>query len=298
MMRTILLGAGLFAFAAPVLAQPQPVTLAGAPGRWTINGKTVLDEVLASRVRIIFETRREKRLHFTTAAGTPYAQVIDALGMARGAGVEQLVLLAQDGRTDDGLLVADLVPLSGLDTDLRLPVTDMSGSAPAPTDVEVTLRTGGAEPVGLAGASSASGIVLRADAGATYGDVLRALRQAKARGARSLGLAVQKPQGPGELKRRCEAGRARDCGSLGEMYLFGIGGAPKAEATGLDLVRKACNAADHESCETLARLLWSGETVKQDRGEATRLLTENCRARVDSSCRLLRNEGLPVPSAR
>ena len=130
----------------------------------------------------------------------------------------------------------------------------------------------------------------------TYGDVLRALRQAKERGARALSLAVQKPNSPGEMKRRCEAGQVRDCGSLGALYLYGLAGAPKAPATGLGLVRKACGAADRDSCEMLARLMWNGEYVPKDRDEAVRLLTDNCRAGLTTSCSALKGAGLPVPT--
>jgi hypothetical protein len=36
-----------------------------------------------------------------------------------------------------------------------------------------------------------------------------------------MSLAIQKPNGPGELKRRCAGGEPRDCGVLGELYTSG-----------------------------------------------------------------------------
>ena len=246
-MRTIVLAAGLAVMTSPLLAQPQPVALKGAPGRWTLNGRPVLDEVLQVSLRMVFETRADKRLYFGTAAGVSYGQAVETMGMARMAGVEELALMSHDGAMESALVVSDLVPLPGLDSDLRLPITDGYGRDRVATDVEVTLRAAGAEPVGLAAASGAPRVLLRADTGMTYGDVLRALRQAKERGARALSLAVQKPNSPGEMKRRCEAGQMRDCGSLGELYLYGLAGAPKAPATGLNLLRKACGAATGSS---------------------------------------------------
>jgi biopolymer transport protein ExbD len=298
-MRTVLLGTCLLAAtAAHLAAQPQPVALKGAPGRWTLNGHAVPDDVLPVRLRELFEIRRDKRLHFATAAGVSYGQAVQAMGVAWSAGVEELALLSDEGPMREAVVVSNLVALSGLDTDLRLPVTDGYGTDRAATDVAITARASGAEPDGLARASGAARVLLRADAGLTYGDVLQALRQAKARGARALSLAVQKPEGPGELKRRCDAGQARDCGTLGAMYLYGFGGAPKAPATGVNLLRKGCGAGERQGCEALALALWEGESVQMNRDEAAKLLTDNCRAGLQTSCTYLQGAGLPVPQTR
>ncbi len=296
MMRTIVLLSGLVAIIAPpLIAQSQPVTLKGAPGRWTLNGQAVPDKVLGVRLVSVFEPRADKRLYFATAAGVPYGRAVETMGTAWAAGVEKLALLSDDGALQDAVVVSDLVALPGLDTDLRLPVSDGWGSSRPAKEVEITLRAPGAPPDGLAGAAPAAHVLLRADTGLTYGDVLRALRQAKARGARAFSLAVQKPTGPGELKRRCEAGQSGDCGTLGQMYLYGLGDAPKVPATGVSLLRQACGAGDRESCEALARALWDGEYVPRDRQEAAKLLTDNCRAGHESSCVLLKAAGVSVP---
>ena len=100
-MRTIVLAAGLAVMTSPLLAQPQPVALKGAPGRWTLNGRPVLDEVLQVRLRMVFETRADKRLYFGTDAGVSYGQAVETMGMARMAGAEELALLSENGRIED-----------------------------------------------------------------------------------------------------------------------------------------------------------------------------------------------------
>lgn len=297
-MRVTLVLSGLMAMLAPPLvAQPSPVTLKGAPGRWTLNGQSVPDKVLAVRLVSIFEPRRDKRLYFATGAGIPYGRVVETMGTAWAAGVEELALLSDDGGVQDAVVVSDLVALPGLDADLRLPVSEGWGSSRPAKEVEITLRARGVEPTGLTGAVRGEPVLLRADAGLAYGDILSALRQAKARGARALSLAVQKPNGPGELRRRCEAGQAEDCGLLGQMYLYGLRDVPKLPATGVSLLRQACGGGARESCEVLAAALWEGESVQGNRPEAAKLLADNCLAGHKSSCELLKSLSIPVPKA-
>src|SRR5262245_11034251 len=123
-MRAIAVSSVLLASLSSIgIAQTQPITLDGVPGRWTLNGQAVPDEGLGPRIVAVFEPRADKRLHFSTASSVPYGQAVEAMGTACAAGVEQLALSSPGGATTDAVVV-DLVALPGLDTDLRLPVSE------------------------------------------------------------------------------------------------------------------------------------------------------------------------------
>ena len=74
---------------------PNQVVLALEEGAITVNKNPVTIEDLESRLRDIFQARSDKTI-FVRAAGTiPYGRVVQAMDIARGAGVERIGIISE-----------------------------------------------------------------------------------------------------------------------------------------------------------------------------------------------------------
>ena len=80
----------------------------------------------------------------------------------------------------------------------------------------------------------------------------------------------------------CGKNNAPGCAKLGELYEFGLAGhgQPKKAAQAFG---RACDLADPESCNALARMLSNGVDLPEDREEALRRYTKSCRILKDGS---------------
>jgi biopolymer transport protein ExbD len=73
---------------------PNQVVLALEEGAITVNKTPVAIEELASRLRDIFQSRSDKTI-FVRAMGTvPYGRVVQAMDIAKGAGVERIGIIS------------------------------------------------------------------------------------------------------------------------------------------------------------------------------------------------------------
>jgi biopolymer transport protein ExbD len=74
---------------------PNQVVLALEEGAITVNKTPVSVEELASRLRDIFQSRSDKTI-FVRATGTvPYGRVVQAMDIAKGAGVERIGIISE-----------------------------------------------------------------------------------------------------------------------------------------------------------------------------------------------------------
>jgi len=73
---------------------PNQVVLALEEGAITVNKTPVAVEELGSRLRDIFQSRSDKTI-FVRATGTvPYGRVVQAMDIAKGAGVERIGIIS------------------------------------------------------------------------------------------------------------------------------------------------------------------------------------------------------------
>jgi biopolymer transport protein ExbD len=74
---------------------PNQVVLALEEGAITVNKNPVAVEELGSRLRDIFQSRSDKTI-FVRAMGTvPYGRVVQAMDIAKGAGVERIGIISE-----------------------------------------------------------------------------------------------------------------------------------------------------------------------------------------------------------
>jgi biopolymer transport protein TolR len=87
-------------------AQSQPQQLSQIVVEYTndrslsVNKKPVRMEELQSELRGIFETRREKTLFIVADGGLPYAEIINVIDSAKGAGVEKVGIVTEGMRKE------------------------------------------------------------------------------------------------------------------------------------------------------------------------------------------------------
>ena len=73
-----------------------------ADRRISINNQDVALPVLQSRLREIFETRRDKTMFIAGAGTLTYGEIIDVIDAARGAGVEKVGIVTEGMRRAAG----------------------------------------------------------------------------------------------------------------------------------------------------------------------------------------------------
>jgi biopolymer transport protein ExbD/biopolymer transport protein TolR len=73
-----------------------------ADRRISINNQDVTIVGLESRLREIFETRRDKTMFIAGAGSLTYGEIIDVIDAARGAGVEKVGIVTEGMRRAAG----------------------------------------------------------------------------------------------------------------------------------------------------------------------------------------------------
>jgi len=61
----------------------------------TVNKTPVAFEELAGRLRDIFQSRSDKTIFVRAAGAVPYGKVVQAMDIARGAGVERIGIISE-----------------------------------------------------------------------------------------------------------------------------------------------------------------------------------------------------------
>jgi biopolymer transport protein ExbD len=91
------------------LPQPAPPQVSGAPpdsivlqyeadGRITINSQPVALKDLQTRLANIYETRRDKTLFVMGDGSLPYGRIVEAIDLAKGAGVDRVGVVTESMR--------------------------------------------------------------------------------------------------------------------------------------------------------------------------------------------------------
>jgi biopolymer transport protein ExbD len=78
--------------------QPQkqnPVVLGIEEGAITVNKSPVALEELEARLKDIFQTRSDKTIFVRASGKVPYGKVVQAMDIARGAGVERIGIISE-----------------------------------------------------------------------------------------------------------------------------------------------------------------------------------------------------------
>ena len=84
---------------APVATPPETVVLEyNADGRITINKQPVLMADLQARLTTLYRDRHDKTLFVMGDGGLPYGRIVEAIDMAKGAGVEKVGIVTESMR--------------------------------------------------------------------------------------------------------------------------------------------------------------------------------------------------------
>jgi biopolymer transport protein TolR len=73
----------------------QPVVLGIEEGAITVNKSPVALEELEARLKDIFQTRSDKTIFVRASGKVPYGKVVQAMDIARGAGVERIGIISE-----------------------------------------------------------------------------------------------------------------------------------------------------------------------------------------------------------
>jgi biopolymer transport protein TolR len=73
----------------------QPVVLGIEEGAITVNKNPVALEELEARLKDIFQTRSDKTIFVRASGKVPYGKVVQAMDIARGAGVERIGIISE-----------------------------------------------------------------------------------------------------------------------------------------------------------------------------------------------------------
>jgi len=74
---------------------PNQVVLGIEEAAITVNKTPVAFEELAGRLRDIFQSRSDKTIFVRATGAVPYGKVVQAMDMARGAGVERIGIISE-----------------------------------------------------------------------------------------------------------------------------------------------------------------------------------------------------------
>ncbi len=74
---------------------PNQVVLGIEEAAITVNKTPVAFEELASRLRDIFQSRSDKTIFVRASGAVPYGKVVQAMDIARGAGVERIGIISE-----------------------------------------------------------------------------------------------------------------------------------------------------------------------------------------------------------
>lgn len=101
------------------------------------------------------------------------------------------------------------------------------------------------------------------------------------------GSSVSAPRTNAELQAGCEAGKAKDCGDLGQRYFTGSNTTPKNDKTAAALFQRACDGGDAFGCMKLAFAYSEGLGVKADDARAAKLAERGCNGGSARACAFL-----------
>lgn len=90
-----------------------------------------------------------------------------------------------------------------------------------------------------------------------------------------------------ELEAGCDAGKAKDCGDLGQRYFTGSNSTPKNDKTAAALFQRACDGGDAFGCMKLAFAYSKGLGVKADDARAAKFAERGCNGGNALGCALL-----------
>jgi len=79
----------------PDQPQKQPVVLGIEEAAITVNKSPVALEELEARLKDIFQTRSDKTIFVRASGKVPYGKVVQAMDIARGAGVERIGIISE-----------------------------------------------------------------------------------------------------------------------------------------------------------------------------------------------------------
>jgi biopolymer transport protein ExbD len=85
--------------AAHAAAPPATIVLEyGADGRMAINHQPVAPNDLQARLAALYATRRDKTLYVMGDGRLPYGRIVEAIDIARGAGVDRVGIVTESMR--------------------------------------------------------------------------------------------------------------------------------------------------------------------------------------------------------
>jgi biopolymer transport protein TolR len=79
----------------PPANPPQVVVLGVEEGALTVNKTPVSVDELHNRLRDIYQSPSDKTIFVRAAGGVPYGKVVQAMDIARGAGVERIGIISE-----------------------------------------------------------------------------------------------------------------------------------------------------------------------------------------------------------
>ncbi len=88
---------------------------------------------------------------------------------------------------------------------------------------------------------------------------------------------------PAEKQKACEAGDAKACLDLGDMYAQGQG-VEKSPSKAFDLFKNACDGGDAYGCNNLGWMYQKGEGVEKSLSKAAELYKKACDGGMALSC--------------
>lgn len=168
-----------------------PIIVSRNATDWTFNGTPLLDDNLRLWLSKFYV---KQQVIVDVKVAKTYADLVDVLAKAIGAGVQQLSVF---GGSDPKLAArVALESVSRPETDVRLPTADIQGE-PMMADVVVTLGGGTAIKTAqgaVRGVKKGTVVRLRADGSRSAADVWEILRAGQAAGVDLFVLAVQAPE--------------------------------------------------------------------------------------------------------
>jgi biopolymer transport protein TolR len=84
---------------------PNTVVLGIEEGALTVNKNPVTMEELDSRLKDIFQARSDKTIFVKAAGNVPYGKVVQAMDIAKGAGVERIGIISEKMLEESGAAV-------------------------------------------------------------------------------------------------------------------------------------------------------------------------------------------------
>jgi TonB family protein len=272
-------------------------------GSYEINREPVVFSQLGSRIHSIFEYRPAKVMFVHSSGNHRYQDVITAMDIARGAGVQVLAIWLSPIEVPQGIPPIDSAAFAGIaDAVLDEPPRQLSCPAAEypPTlqaervEGQVMLRlvvdtTGYVDPATVEVTSSthqafeAPAMTMATGCsftpGLVRGQPVRALVYLPV----EFSLTAPEPPAPSDLQQACDGGDARACYGLCTMYYNGEGVANDYDRAA-SLCKKACDGGEAMSCLGLGIMYTDGVGVTQDDASAASFYQLACDGGAADGC--------------